>query len=206
METESKKSTLESIPELPASNFESIVASSKDKIAQEAEDQVKRGRGRPPGSSKKIPSDEKSADPQSLKAGGEKASKESTASMRNLTEDMKPILKETVKVPFAMTSAHFQEPEFEITDKEAETAGHYLAKYIQLSMPDLENQDPKNFNLWAFILSMALLGLKKLPVFVKLKKSKAPPPESSHEEAPQEPTKEVIETAWVDLSTRKTGF
>lgn len=206
MELDSEKPAPESVPELPASNFESIVASSKEKIAQEAAEQVKRGRGRPPGSTKKPPGDEKSAGPQSSKPGGEKTSREGAASVRNLTEEMKPILKETVKVPFSMAAAHFQEPDFEIADKEAETSSFYLAKYIQLSMPDLENQDPKFFNLAAFILSMILLGLKKLPLFVKLKKSKNPPPEEPHTSAPPEASKEVIEPTWRDLSQHRSGF
>lgn len=207
METESQKPTPESVPELPTSSFESIVESSKQKIAQEAEEQVKRGRGRPPGSTKEAMEDrKKTAGPQSSKPGGEKASREGAASMRNLTEEMKPILKETVKVPFSMAAVHFQEPAFEIADKEAETSSFYLAKYIQSAMPDLENKDPKFFNLAAFILSVVLLGLKKLPLLVKLKKSQNPPPENHQTSASPEASKEVIETTWTDLSKHRSGF
>ena len=208
METENQKPT-----DLPAGSaqetqsFDEIVKGSEATIAEQAAAQeAKRGRGRP----RKNPApDEKLAGPQSSTAGEPKTSKESAASMRNLTEEMKPVLKDTVKVPFSLASAHFQEPDFEITDKEAETPSYYLGQFIRQSLPGLEKHDPKVFNFVAFLFSFFLLVLKKLPVFVKRKKAAAAE-EFFAENPPAEPHGSALEADFRDLTpapTRpKTGF
>ncbi|MBX2986498.1 MAG: hypothetical protein KF802_01245 [Bdellovibrionaceae bacterium] len=153
------------------------MAKSKEKIDQEAEAQVKRGRGRPPGTGKyqKAQAEAKGKTPgdQPSKPTDPPPSAEAAASMQNLTEEMGPILRETVKLPFSFAAVHFDTPEVELTEDEAKLSSYYLSRYIQLSMPELEKQEPKIFNLYAFLISLVLVGLKKLPHLMRRKRAAA---------------------------------
>lgn len=142
-------------------NFDSVVASSTQKIEEAAAAQVKRPVGRPPGSKKKKNVEESSS------ATSDAASEESNASLRNLTQELEPVLKDAVKTPFSLAAKHFENPALEVSDADAKTPAYYLSQWLRLSIPEIEKQGPKAFNLYAFLLSMVLLVIRKIPKTVK---------------------------------------
>lgn len=169
----------EKVPTLPkheasesseAMPFESVVESSKEKLAQETAEQVKRGRGRPPGTGK----NQKASAEENPKPGpGAQEQKENpSAAIRTLTHDLKPVLAESIKVPFSLASAHFEEPQIEATDKEAAAPAQYLSNYLREVFPDLEKASAKTFNLLGFAISFGILILRKLPLVAKKQKER----------------------------------
>lgn len=178
MEIENNPENSDKLPTgQPATPFEQIVADSKNKIAAEAQAQIKRGRGRPKGSTKKG-SEGSSVNPEKPTGDSE------SASARDITNEIRPLLKDAIKTPFSLAGDHFKNPDIEISDTEAETPSFYLSKWLQLAMPELEGQNAKTFNLYAFGLSMFLLLLKKIPKM----RSKGPAIDVTAERMKSEPT------------------
>ncbi|MFN3453517.1 MAG: hypothetical protein ACK41T_01055 [Pseudobdellovibrio sp.] len=147
-------------------SFDKIINESKDSLAAESAAQIKRGRGRPSGA-------------KNVK-GRESEKKENIEDVPKLEPgvnptlpplDLKPVLKDATKLPFSVAALKFKNPELEITDIEAETPAFYLNRVLNNYMPELERQNPKLFAVYAWFISIILLGLKKAVVFVENKKN-----------------------------------
>lgn len=148
-------------------SFDQVIEESKASIAEQAQAQTKRPRGRPFGTTKK----DKAPESPSM----ENPSAENGPASVPVPNDLKPLIKEAVKTPFSLFAHKFDEEKIELTEKEAETPAIYLSKYLSLIMPDLESKGPKEFNLIAFLISFCMLALKKLP-HLRKKISKNPAP------------------------------
>lgn len=147
--------TLESV------DFKKIVAESKSELAADTAAQIKRPVGRPPKAQKETQSSaSESATQEKLSAS---VTPEDKKAVEDLSKEMQPLLQEAVKVPFDFLATRFKNPEVMVSDDEAKTPAYYLSKYIRYQLPELETQGPKMFSLYAFIISMVLVTLKKLP-------------------------------------------
>lgn len=133
----------------------------------------KRGRGRPVGW-RKVKAQAES------NSGGANQSPHGSATvnpqiMRNF--EISPLASEVVKLPFDFIGAS-QGVDLTPTDDEAKTPANYLAKLIDAYMPSLDQRDPKTFNLIAFLISYALLAIKKVRIFVGFKNKNKPKEEN----------------------------
>lgn len=130
---------------------------------------VKRGRGRPFGTKKVKPQTESSSQ---AHGGGPLPHGAATVNpqiMRNF--EVTPLASEVVKLPFDFIGASHG-LDLTPTEEEAKTPANYLAKLIDSYLPSLDQRDPKTFNLIAFLISYALLAIKKVRVFANHKKAK----------------------------------
>lgn len=186
METERIETTA---PELPKGHqtipsrtesvsFEEVVKQSEKTLKDQAEAQIKRPRGRPPGT-KKI----SGVSPSMGTPEGSSVESSDFASVQAQVNEIQPLLKDALKVPFHMVARKYDNEKIELTDAETETPSKYLSKYISLALPGLETKGPKEFNLIAFLISAGLLIIKKLSLFQKEK----PKIEAQTEPAPTAP-------------------
>lgn len=153
-------------------SFDKVIAESTASLNAETSAQVKRGRGRPKGSPN-IKGREPINSNLNAHSGAENVTPTLEAGQAQSLPalDLKPILKDATKLPFSVAAIKFKMPELEITDVEAETPSFYLDRVLNLYMPDIERRNPKAFALSAWVLSLVLVGIKKVVAIVELKKN-----------------------------------
>ncbi len=144
-------------------SFKNIINESKDALKAEAEAQVKRGRGRPPGAKNTKGRESEAVIPEVMPSAAAGASDLPPI-------DLKPILKDATKVPFTIAAIKFKNKDIEITDAESETPTFYLNRLLNFHLPELERQDPKKFTLYALMTSFFILFIKKFVVVLEKKK------------------------------------
>lgn len=169
-------------PQPVAESFSAIVESSKSDLAAEAAAQFKRSRGRPPGSK-----NTKGRENEIPEENPQKINNDIPSNLPPI--DLKPFAKDITKIPFSLAAFKFNTPEIDLDDNEVETPAFYLDRLINLHLPDLEKKDPKKFTLAIWLLSMAVVGIKKIIIAIdKKKKIKTPtaaPVQTTAENQPQ---------------------
>lgn len=147
-----------------AESFNAIVQSSKVALAEEeAKAQAKRPRGRPPGSK-----NTKGRENEIPDENPQKMNDDIPSHLPPI--DLKPLAKDFTKIPFSLAAMKFKTPEIDLDDKEVETPAFYLDRLINLHLPDLEKKDPKKFTLAIWLLSIAVVGIKKFILTIDKKK------------------------------------
>lgn len=146
----------------PVTDFQKVIEQSKANLAEaQTASAPKRGRGRPPGSGK----------------NAENSQAQPTENARPVEavilkeNEIEPLSLEIVKAPFDLVGWRTG-VEVTPTDDEAKAPSKYLSKLIECYLPDLDAKDPKKFNAIALVITLALLGLKKLRLFTAQKKTK----------------------------------
>lgn len=83
--------------------------------------------------------------------------------------EIEPLATELVKLPFDVVGI---KTNIDVTpsDDEARVPSYYLAKLINAYLPDLDIQDPKSFSLIGFLISFALLSVRKARKFFSERK------------------------------------
>lgn len=154
-------------------SFDKIVNESTASLNAETSAQIRRGRGRPKGSP-----NVKGRDPvnstvnTSTNAENVTPTLEAGQAQAALPAlDLQPILKDVTKLPFSVAAIKYKMPELEISDAEAETPTFYLNRVLNYYMPDIERKNPKAFAISAWVLSLVLVGIKKVVAIVELKKN-----------------------------------
>lgn len=156
-----------------AESFTQIIEQSKASLSAETQSQGKRGRGRPKGSP-----NVKGREP--IKDSNSNVSKEANDENPTLSAgraevlpplDLQPVLKDATKLPFAIAAIKYRMPELEISDEEAATPTFYLNKVLNYYMPDLEQRNPKAFAMSAWVVSLILIGIKKVVAVIENKKN-----------------------------------
>lgn len=173
MENTANKVTESNENQPSVESFDKIVNESTASLNAETSAQIRRGRGRPKGSPNVKGRDavnstvntSTSADngTPTLEAG------QAQAALPAL--DLQPILKDVTKLPFSVAAIKYKMPELEISDIEAETPTFYLNRVLNYYMPDIERKNPKAFAISAWVLSLVLVGIKKVVAIVELKKN-----------------------------------
>lgn len=156
----------------PAVDFDKIVQESKETLAEVT--QPKRGRGRPR-KEQAAPKADPKKDP---------AFKDVDAVILK-EHEIEPLSIEVVKAPFDMLSWKY-EADLTPTDTEAKAPAKYLAKLIESYLPDIGAKDPRTFNLVAFLITYALLGIKKIRGLKKTKTENKNAAAGSDSPAPDE--------------------
>lgn len=151
-------------------SFDKIINESKIQLQNETSQQVKRGRGRPKGSPNTKGRENEPLNP-SNSAHNETPTLEAGQAQVLPSLDLQPVLKDVTKLPFTIASIKYKMPELEITDVEADTPTFYLNKVLNNYMPELERKNPKAFAFYAWLISIALLGIKKMIAAVENKKN-----------------------------------
>lgn len=154
-------------------SFDKIVSESTARLNTETFAQVKRGRGRPKGSP-----NVKGRDPINTSTTAQNSAENPTPTLEAGQAqtalpalDLQPILKDVTKLPFSVAAIKFRMPELEISDNEAETPTFYLNRVLNYYMPEIERRNPKAFAVSAWVLSLVLVGIKKVVAIVELKKN-----------------------------------
>jgi hypothetical protein len=100
--------------------------------------------------------------------------------------EITPLATEVVKLPFDYVGAT-HDLNLTPTESEAQTPAKYLSKLIECYVPDLDQKDPKVFNLVAFLISYALLAIKKGRIFFEHKKKNKPDEKKENKEQEESP-------------------
>ena len=176
MENTAQKTTESKENQPSPESFDKIINESTARLNVETSAQVKRGRGRPKGSP-----NVKGRDPinstVNAAPGDENATPTLEAGQAQTALpalDLQPILKDVTKLPFSVAAIKYKMPELEISDSEAETPTFYLNRVLNYYMPDIERRNPKAFAVSAWVLSLVLVGIKKIVAVVELKKNNLP--------------------------------
>lgn len=211
MENTENKITESKETQPTAESFDKIVSQSTASLNAETSAQLKRGRGRPKGSPNVKGRDHVSSTVNtSTNAENVTPTLEPGQAQAALPAlDLQPILKDVTKLPFSIAAIKYKMPDLEITDVEAETPTFYLNRVLNYYMPDIERRNPKAFAVSAWILSLVLVGIKKVVAIVELKKnnlitvnqSSAPKEQSSDVSFDQRATVPVLATHGTDASS-----
>ena len=153
------------------------VEKSKKNIAEAQNAGIKRGRGRP----RKLKPGEASPSVAQPQSGEAIASASMPAPMPQT--DLTPIMREGIKLPFAIMAGNLECEEIALTDEEAQTPAELANHLVNLYLPELHNQDPKKIIAWSFAAAVFMLVTKKTALYqAKKKESKA---EATPDSAPQ---------------------
>lgn len=155
--------TTETLPQgAKTSDLDKVIAESTAKL-EEAQ-APKRGRGRPMGWRK----NPQNANPSGQVPPGTQGGSAVYEGQVVKINEIEPLASEIVKAPFDLIGWK-SGVDLTPTDAESATPSKYLSKLIECYLPDLESKDPKVFAWVAFAISYALLGVKKLRVFLSKK-------------------------------------
>lgn len=137
----------------------------KEESAPKLSETDKRGRGRPKGTFK--------IKPQSRPVMGADLPQGSAPVNPQVIPqlDITPLASEAVKIPFDFAGSNYG-LDLTPTDAEAQTPARYLSQLIESYFPNLNQKDPKTFNLVAFLISYGLLIAKKARLIIEFKKNK----------------------------------
>lgn len=157
--------------------FEQIAKESEAALKAEAAAQIKRPVGRPPGVKKIKPDGAQDATEATGEAPQTHVSDDDKKAALEFSKELKPLIGDLIKAPFSVSAAYLSTPELEASDDEVKTPAHYLSKYLNYIFPDLHAKGPKEFSLYAFLISSGILIFKKLILYAKKPKIKLVQPE-----------------------------
>ena len=157
---------METVTENPeAVSFEKIADQSRAALSAETATQVKNKGGRPLGSKNKKGRENET--PAQTAPPVQNTEPQITLPQGNYHAevlpqiDLEPLAKDAVKIPFSVWAFKTGEPALELTDDEGKTASFYLNRVINLHFPELQQKDAKTFSLYALVLSVFSLFVKK---------------------------------------------
>ncbi|KYG65274.1 hypothetical protein AZI87_12015 [Bdellovibrio bacteriovorus] len=182
-------------------NFDKIIQQSENNIAENTA--PKRGRGRPP---KPKPAEQTKSEQQEPSMSFNDDFKDVEAAEVIKPNEVEPLALELVKAPFDIVGL---QTGIDVVpdDTEAKLPSYYLAKLIHSYLPDLDLKDPRKFNLVAFVISYALLGIKKMRLFAAKKREiiaarfKSPSADTETDSQPSPQGREPFPTASVSAAS-----